>query len=79
MKLSDLKKSLQPGESLIINRTVYVQRVVNGAIQAEQLSVTDDEEDLEVHSDPPPGKYKVTNLYVNPATGVLEVEYDDNL
>ena len=28
-------------------------------------------------SDPPTGKYKVINLYVDPATGKLIIEYDD--
>ena len=27
--------------------------------------------------DPPDGTYKVTNIYVNPATGKLTVEYED--
>jgi len=27
--------------------------------------------------DPPDGTYKVTNIFVNPATGKLTVEYDD--
>ena len=27
--------------------------------------------------DPPDGTYKVTNIYVNPVTGKLTVEYDD--
>lgn len=30
-----------------------------------------------VHSVPPEGFYRVTNLFVNPETGKLEVEYDD--
>ena len=28
-------------------------------------------------SEPPPGKCRVTNLYVDPLTGRLVVEYDD--
>jgi len=60
-------------------RLVYVQRIVNGTISAERVTVDDDEEEDEIRSDPPAGKYKVTNLYVDPATGHLEVEYDDNL
>lgn len=32
---------------------------------------------LEVESKAPVGKYKVTNIYVDPATGKLVVEYDD--
>lgn len=27
--------------------------------------------------DPPEGSYKVTNIYVNPVTGKLHVEYED--
>lgn len=30
-----------------------------------------------IASQPPSGKYKVTNLYVDPVTGKLVVEYDD--
>lgn len=28
-------------------------------------------------SNPPPGKYRVTNLWVDPVSGTLTVEYDD--
>ena len=31
----------------------------------------------QVETNPPAGKYRVTNLYVDPVTGRLEVEYDD--
>lgn len=30
-----------------------------------------------VASDPPPGKCKVTNIYVDPDTGKLVIKYDD--
>ena len=30
-----------------------------------------------VTSNPPSGKYKVTNIYVDPVTGKLTVQYDD--
>lgn len=30
-----------------------------------------------IPSVPPPDKYKVINIYVDPATGKLVVEYDD--
>jgi len=30
-----------------------------------------------IASEAPAGKYKVTNMYVDPATGTLTVEYDD--
>ena len=30
-----------------------------------------------VKTDPPEGKYKVKNLFVDPSTGKLEVEYED--
>lgn len=30
-----------------------------------------------IESSPPSGKYRVTNLFVDPATGRLTVQYDD--
>lgn len=35
------------------------------------------ESEKEVKSEPPTGKYQVKNLYVDPATGKLVVEYED--
>ena len=33
--------------------------------------------DDHISTDPPVGKYKVRNLWVDPATGKLDVDYDD--
>ena len=46
--------------------------VHNGGTVTVEVVVTN-----QVATNPPAGEYRVTNLYVNPDTGKLEVEFDD--
>jgi len=55
-----------PKTLLILLRTT---NPVKGGVGSELNGV--------VFSDPPTGKFKVTNLYVEPTTGKLVVKYDD--
>ena len=41
------------------------------------MGVTLTEPGTEIKSNPPKGKCKVVNIYVNPDTGNVVVEYDD--
>jgi hypothetical protein len=49
--------------------------VVNG--NGQEITINFKNIEGIVPSDPPAGKLQVKNLYINPETGRLEVEYED--
>jgi len=69
MRLSEVFKKAQENGKLPYGFMVYLEDT------AHFEYITIDKVDF-LQSSPPPGHYKVTNLYVDPATGKLVVQYD---
>ncbi len=78
MTLEELFDKLKPGESVIISHNIYIKE--DGILR--QYAITQRGNYININagnieSNPPAGHYKVTNLYVDSATGKLQVEYDN--
>jgi hypothetical protein len=81
MKTNELMAQLTSGQRLEVSGNVVSLKDKDGAILA-QYTASDGELwpiNSELKSKPPSGYYRVTNLYVDPATKKLVVEYDDKV
>jgi len=72
MDIKELQKQLQPGEHIVIQVTAYVIRD-----NSSEAIIRNVNSEPPIGSNPPSGHFRVTNLYVNSATGTLVIEYDD--
>lgn len=75
MKMNDLAKQLGPTDQLVVCGD-HVEVRYNGGRAVSYIIGQGGELWLTLVSNPPPGFFKVTNLYAN-AEGKLIVEYDD--
>lgn len=73
MRLSELRKTLKATERVILTQTVYV----SGSEGNRGYGIVVDDDEAGLRSCPPAGCFRVVNLYVQPSTGKLIVEYDD--
>jgi hypothetical protein len=88
MNMQDLTSNLRADEKLTINgNSVIVHRRGSKSDQTYYIDsdggIWPDPDNIWpkslgiIKSNPPKGKYRVTNLYVDPDTGRLEIEYDN--
>ncbi len=81
MNIGLLKQMLEKGDSVLVQYRLFTKEE-DGTLR--EFMITKDKGYIDsgtvedhVPSNPPSGHFKVTNLYVDAATGKLVVEWDD--